>query len=288
MWISDLCPRCSSCPISSRLRRPSLCLPLQSGRRSCHLWTLSTGTTIITWCRSAAAERLLWSDCWQHVPAALQSHQTVECREKLFAQWILKTFREKRKKKKPYLVAFQNRSFACVETTAPESRVLAVRLAKCSWCSEHSLCQEKNTRIIEQRLWPPFVTWEIAGQWEQLELLCSTQGLNPHRISPSACPILLWHWFKEALLFEIPGLGAFAQSDQILNPNPRPWGLCHLSHTQADNHRPSLLEIRRPFVEEWTSQIAQFQKTGRVSSSDSTHCDAELPLQDQSRALHVC
>lgn len=80
------------------------------------------------------------------------------------------------------------------------------------------------------------------------------------------------HWFRVLrTLIQIPGAEAF-----VISPNP-----------QANNHGPSLLEIRRPFVEERTSQIAQVQRTQRVSS-DAPYCDAELPLQDQSPALaHV-
>lgn len=82
---SDLCPRCSSCLISSRLRRPSRCQPPLSGRRSCHLWTLSTGTTTTTWCRCCGYRALGFSEvAADSVPAALPSHLTVECREKLF------------------------------------------------------------------------------------------------------------------------------------------------------------------------------------------------------------
>lgn len=97
--------RFSSCLTSSRPRRHSPCLLLLSGRTSFHLWTLSTGTITTTWCRYyPPPELFLESDCWQQVFAALLSHQTVECREKLFARLIFK-----KEKKKSYLVAFQNR-----------------------------------------------------------------------------------------------------------------------------------------------------------------------------------
>ena len=106
LWFSA--SRFSSCLTSSRPRQHSPCLLLPSGRTSFHLWTLSTGTIITTWCRChPPPELFLENDCWQQVFAALQSHQTVECREKLFARLIFK--KKKKKQKKSYLVAFQNR-----------------------------------------------------------------------------------------------------------------------------------------------------------------------------------
>lgn len=228
----------------------------------------------------------LWSDCWQRVPAALPSHLTVECREKLFARWILKTFKEK-KKKKPYLVAFPNRLFACVETTGLVSWILALQLAKCSCSSEHRPVRSKTLEWLSRgccHLWWP----EQSQASENSSSSCvAHKAQTSTKSAPLPDPLLLWLWFKEVLCFEIPGMNALAQSGQNPHPNSWRWGLCHLPHPQANNHRPSLLEIRRPFVEEWTSQIAQFQKTQRVSS-DAPYCDAELPLQDQSPGTCTC
>ena len=94
--------RFSSCLTCSRPRQHSPCLLLPSGRTSFHLWTLSTGTIITTWCRChPPPELFLENDCWQQVFAALQSHQTVECREKLFARLIFKKKKKKTKKVLP-------------------------------------------------------------------------------------------------------------------------------------------------------------------------------------------
>lgn len=85
--------RCFMSQISSSPRQRLACLHHPSGKRFFHLWTSLSGITITTWCRPSRNQmgvifyfKLFFfakNDCWQQLPAALKSHQTVECRERL-------------------------------------------------------------------------------------------------------------------------------------------------------------------------------------------------------------
>jgi hypothetical protein len=134
--------------------------------------------------------------------------------------------------------------------------VLAVQPVKCSCSSEHGLVKEQNTRIIEQRLGSSFVTREIPGQnsW-------SSYVAHKARTSTESAPLPapLYCDFDSrkfvCVCVCVPqnsgnGHTIFQSRDQILNPNPQDLRPLSSPHPQANNHSPSLLEIRRPFVEE--------------------------------------
>lgn len=59
--VSFCASRFSLCLTSSRPRRHSPCLPLLSGRKSFHLWTLLTGTITTTWCRGRPPPELFYT-----------------------------------------------------------------------------------------------------------------------------------------------------------------------------------------------------------------------------------